>query len=155
MKMTNLWIRKKPVSYIFTDSCTGLTWHTAAPFQVVLLDFGFACIGGDNGFAAVSVAHDIFPKLDPCPKEGRDMFQFIISMWSLKEVRDKLPANVHSWVEELLKYKSISYSDVSQKVKHSGWSYLVVSDSAFHHPPMHPLSLLRQLNGLCPSIVSF
>jgi len=153
LKATNLWIKKEAVSYKTTIG--GVQCSIKSSCQVVLLDFGFACIGGDDGFAAVSVAHDIFPKLDPCPKEGRDMFQFIISMWSLKEVRDKLPANVHSWVEELLKYKSISYSDVSQKVKHSGWSYLVVSDSAFHHPPMHPLSLLRQLNGLCPSIVSF
>ena len=113
----------------------------------------FGTIGKD-GIAVVNVAHDVFPKLDPCPKEGRDIFQFIISMWSIKEVRDKLPPQIHSWIEEILKYKSISYSDVSQKMKHSGWSYLVVGDAKFSHPVMHPISILRQLASLSPSIVS-
>jgi len=152
LKATNLWIKKNGVSY--KAKIRGETWQVKCQCQVVLLDFGFACMGNGKGVAAMSVAHDIFPKLDPCPKEGRDMFQFIISMWSLKEVRDKLPAHVHSWVEELLTYKTISYSDVSQKVKHSGWSYLVVSDSAFRHPSMHPLSLLRQLSSRCSFISS-
>ena len=152
LKATNIWI-KRDVSISYKMKIGGDEWRIQSACQVVLLDFGFSCIGKD-GIAVVNVAHDVFPKLDPCPKEGRDIFQFIISMWSIKEVRDKLPPQIHSWIEEILKYKSISYSDVSQKMKHSGWSYLVVGDAKFSHPVMHPISILRQLASLSPSIVS-
>jgi serine/threonine protein kinase len=144
LKPTNLWIRSTPVQY--RGVIGGEVWEIRSPFQVVLLDFGFACIG-----SSVNVGRDIFPDIDPCPKEGRDLFQFLISMWSVKEVRSLLPTSLHGCIDELLKYQSISYSDLAQQTPHSTWSYLVVANPTFSHPPLHPRNVLWKLADINPT----
>jgi serine/threonine protein kinase len=151
MKMTNLWIRKKPVSYIFTDSCTGLAWHTAAPFQVVLLDFGFACLGSTEGHALLNLGDGVFPDLDPCPKEGRDLFQCIVSLWSVDAVRDRLPADIQEEVAGWL----TTYADLAKRFTGSSWSYAVTSDPKFRFSNLHPAAVLMRLARRWPAYVSF
>lgn len=143
LKADNLWIRPRPVSY--TLQVGGVEWHLAAPFQVVFLDFGFACIGGDDGQAVVSLTDGVVPLIDPCPKEGRDLFQLIGSMWSVPEVRDRIGPDVTADVELLLKHRSASYIELVRNTTQSTWIYIAVSDLKFRHPVLHPVSLLERL----------
>jgi serine/threonine protein kinase len=143
LKADNLLIRPQPVSY--TLRVGGVDWHIAAPFQVVCLDFGFACIGGDNGQAVVSLTDGVVPLIDPCPKEGRDLFQLVGSMWSVPEVRARMGPDVTADMELLLKYRSASYSELVKQTTQSQWIYIAVSDMRFKHPVLHPLSVLERL----------
>ena len=144
LKADNLWIRNTPIDYKITVG--GIKWHLKAPFQVVILDFGFACLGNDDGHATVSLSDGILPKIDPCPKEGRDLFQLIASMWSIPAIRFRASKEVNAAMEKLLAHKSSSYIDIVTQNLQTHWIYLAVSDSRFRHPPLHPVSLLLKLS---------
>jgi serine/threonine protein kinase len=149
LKADNLWIRQAPVSYHLTVG--GIAWRLEAPFQVVILDFGFACLGGADGNATVSLSDGLLPKIDPCPKEGRDLFQLVASMWSIPIVRGRFTDEVQAAMEALLTHRESSYLDLVLKNLHPHWIYLAVSDSAFRHPPLHPVTLLLKLSRDWPA----
>lgn len=144
LKADNLWIRPTPVDY--NISIGGAQWTMKCPFQVVILDFGFSCIGGSDGNAVISLSDGILPKVDPCPKEGRDLFQLLTSLWSIREIRSSVSPALSRDIEELLSYRSISYTSLITQLSQPHWIYLLVSDPVFRYPPLHPLSLLRILS---------
>jgi len=144
LKADNLWIRFTPIDY--TLYIGGVRWRIRAPFQVVILDFGFACIGGDSGNAIVSLSDGILPKIDPCPKEGRDLFQLVASMWSIPAIRSRASKEIQDAMDMLLVHKSSSYTTLVKENIKTHWIYLAVSDVRFRHPPLHPTTLLLKLS---------
>lgn len=141
LKADNIWIRNQPIQYEI--SLDGKKWKLSAPFQVVLLDFGFGCIGGSDGNAIISLSDGILPLVDPCPKEGRDIFQLIASLWSCPPLRALMDEPFKKEIEDLISYRNKPYSSLAKQTLDTRWIYLLVSDSSFKHPPLHPLSLLR------------
>jgi hypothetical protein len=133
LKINNLWIRSVPISYTLTMD--GVVWHMDAPFQVVILDFGFSCIGGTDGNALVSLSDGILPVIDPCPKEGRDLFQLLSSILYIPAIRSRLDTSALDDMEQLLSLKPL----------YPQWIYLLVSDSKFRHPSLRPCALLETL----------
>jgi len=134
LNINNLWIRDTPVAY--TLHVDGTVWHLEAPFQVVILDFGFSCIGGEGGNAVVSLSDGILPRVDPCPKDGRDLFQLISSLLYVPQIHNLLDTSVTSDMERLL----------SMKPLRPRWIYLLVSDSKFRNHLLNPASLLETLH---------
>jgi serine/threonine protein kinase len=150
LKADNIWIREEAIAYsIVLD---GRRWSYKSPFQVVILDFGFSCLGDDTGNAIVSLSDGILPRIDPCPKEGRDIFQFLSSLWSLSQIRSKTSAAFVKDIETLLSYKNKPYVNLMRKTSDVSWVYLLVSDVEFRHPPLHPLSLLKLLSIKYPDL---
>lgn len=70
LKLDNLWIRRTPFLYRL-----GEITHTF-PFQVILLDFGFACMGDATNRTQLNLG-GVIPDLDSCPKEGRDLYHIV------------------------------------------------------------------------------
>jgi hypothetical protein len=138
LKMTNLWIRRTPVSYTYK----GLTIE--APFQVVVLDFGFACLGNGEGATLVNLG-DVIPDIDPCPKDGRDLYQCIMSLWGVEQVRSKLSsamqAEVKGWIEGV-KGGSARIRESSSALE---WTYMLTSHPKFSHSLLRPERLLERL----------
>jgi serine/threonine protein kinase len=145
LKGDNIWIRPSPVEYSATIG--GIERKISAPFQVVLLDFGFSCLGAE-GSAIVSLSDGILPRIDPCPKEGRDLFQLIASLWSVPLLRARICPSLQKDIEKLLSYKNKPYASLVKQTQEISWIYLLVSDSEFKHPPLHPLSLLSALSSV-------
>jgi serine/threonine protein kinase len=143
LKGDNILIRLSPIEY--TAKIGGVERKISAPFQVVLLDFGFSCLGED-GQAVVSLSDGLLPRVDPCPKEGRDLFQLIASLWSVPFFRKKMNPAIQKEIEELLSYKKKPYASLVKQTREISWIYLLVSDSEFKHPPLHPLSLFCSLS---------
>lgn len=141
LKADNLWIRNSPVSY--SVSCGGKVWTLSAPFQVVVLDFGFGCLGLPDGNSVVSLSDGILPKFDPCPKEGRDVFQLFVSLWSFSSIRNKMSSTFQAEIDILLSYKNKPYTSLIKESIDTRWVYLLVSDPVFKYPPLSPLSLLH------------
>jgi len=150
LKADNIWIRPTPIEYRI--SVGGCRWSVTAPFQVVILDFGVSCIGGGDGNAVVSLSDGILPEMDPCPKEGRDLFQFIASLWTVGIFRSKMSAEFQAEMDLLLAYRNKPYASLVKQTNEMRWVYLLVSDSEFSHPPLHPLSLLRAVSIKYPTI---
>jgi serine/threonine protein kinase len=150
LKADNLWIRPEPIRYRL--SLGKKTWTISAPFQVVILDFGFSCLGNAEGIAVVSLSDGILPRLDPCPKEGRDLFQLISSLWSVQQIRSVIGPSLSADIELLLSYRNKSYMNLITKTMEQRWVYILVSDDAFKHPPLHPISLLEFLSIKYPHL---
>lgn len=150
LKADNIWIRLEPVDY--SVKISGKKWKCKAAFQVVLLDFGFSCLGNSEGVAVVSLSDGILPRIDPCPKEGRDLFQLISSIVSLPQIRERIGALLWADIELLLSYKNKPYVNLLSKNLNINWVYLLVSDLKFNHPPLHPVSLLQMLRIKYPHL---
>jgi len=116
LKADNLWIRPIPIDYSITVGAK--KWRLRAPFQVVVLDFGFACLGNEEGNAM-----------------------------SIPAIRYKASKEVNEAMEKLLAHKKSSYIDIVTQNLQTHWIYLAVSDSRFRHPPLHPVSLLLKLSN--------
>jgi serine/threonine protein kinase len=145
LKVDNIWIRERvPIEYKIPLGPNG-TWTLHSPFQVVLLDFGFSCLGNKEGETVVNLCDDIFSNKDRCPKEGRDLFQFLVSLWSISSLREKLPSEIHIFLERLLSYHGTSYASYLKKLDGFHWTYLTVSDPKFQYPPLHPTKFLEEL----------
>jgi serine/threonine protein kinase len=145
LKVDNIWIRETtPVEYSVSFTSKD-TWILASPFQVVLLDFGFSCIGNEKGRAVIHLSEDVLPAKDQCPKEGRDLFQFLVSLWSLKELRERVSPEIKRMMEEWLSYHGTSYESMSKDTNQFQWTYLAVSDPLFRYPPLNPRSFLEEL----------
>ena len=138
LKMTNLWIRRVAVRYKVTIGFQ--TWTIAAPFQVVILDFGFACLGDGFGKTVVNLG-DVIPDLDPCPKDGRDLYQCIMSLVSVDKVKQRLSSamqdTIQGWVGPI----------GSLRV-----TYLITAHRRFSMPALCPLNLLLTLCTFGPHI---
>jgi hypothetical protein len=142
LKGDNLWIRRdSPVSYT-VELADGTRWHLEAPFQVVILDFGFACIGGADGRAIVNLSDGILPRIDPCPKEGRDMFQLLASFWFKECVRERISAGGATEVEGMLGSRAAAKAAEEEDLR---WAYNDVSERGFTWPPLEPARLLKRL----------
>jgi serine/threonine protein kinase len=145
LKYNNVWIRKRAVAFSM------LGWKCQFPFEVVLLDFGFACLGDKNRRAVVNLGEGVFEDTDKCPKEGRDMFQFILSFWSQKVFRDSCSPLLREWIERLLVPK---YSNITKMLNSFDWSYLVTRDAGFSLPQLEPLTVLEKIYEHFPFVIS-
>lgn len=146
LKMTNLWVQKKPVNYKLGP------YTVQAPFQVVFLDFGFTCVGNADGLAVVNLGNGVFPDLDPCPKDGRNLFHCLSSLWSVPVVRDRIPAALRVQIEGWFH----GYGALSKRFADPGlsWIYLIVGAPEFSLEDLSPLILLDRIAKRWPAVVS-
>lgn len=120
-----------------------------SPFRLHILDFGFACLGEGGQPAFVSVG-DVLPIVDPCPKEGRDLFQFLLSILTVKSIRTVLSHSVLGYIETWVGKR---FADMAAKmIEDTAWIYLLTSSAEFHCPNSTPYHVLRDLVTLSPSL---
>jgi len=123
LKSDNIFIRAEPSSIQFKQDSS--TYIFQSPFQVALLDFGFACIGNHIGLGT-----EVLPALDPCPKEGRDLFHFLISVLSIETIRKRLS---QSTLDQIDLWLGTKYASMAKRFAHEKkpWVYLVTSNAEF------------------------
>lgn len=151
LKADNLLITASPCRLRFQYK--GDIFILDCPFRLHLLDFGFACLGepGET-YAFLNLGDGILPKVDPCPKEGRDLFQFLLSLLCLRAIRLALShttlASIESWTGKKFKEFVVkSLDDIS-------WIYLLTSKADFHCATSTPYSILRDIVTLAPELFS-
>lgn len=123
LKSDNLFLRNEPCSLQFQQESSIYLFQS--PFQVALLDFGFACVGNHIGLGT-----EVLPALDPCPKEGRDLFHFLLSVLSIETIRKRLSQSTLDQIDLWLgsKYASMAKRFANAK---EPWVYLVTSNAEF------------------------
>jgi serine/threonine protein kinase len=129
------------------------TYILDCPFQVHILDFGFACLGNitaDSSFAFVNLGDGILPAIDPCPKEGRDLFQFLLSILCVKTIRSALSSSCMKSIES---WTGAKFTSMAQKMSEdTSWIYLLTSSPEFTSPKSTPYSVLRDIVLLAPDL---
>ena len=144
LKVDNLLIHPQPCTIVLRVSAEH-TWTLHSPFQVVLLDFGFACLGTGNPLrtAIVNLGDGVLPPMDPCPKEGRDLFQLLISLIGLAPFREKISRAVQEKIDKWLSAGNKSYGHMARRWSAENWTYLVTSQPSFSIPSCCPEPILK------------
>ncbi len=145
LKLDNLLIRREPCKFSLQIQDT--VWSLSAPFQVVLLDFGFACLGSKElrGKPVVNLGDGVLPPMDPCPKEGRDLFQLLTSFLRVESFSKRITPQTHKRIDDWLQVGQKSYGTMARRWSTENWTYLVASQRDFAVPNCCPLKILRSI----------
>ena len=145
IKADNLLLKLEPC--VLQTKIQRKLWKLLSPFQLVILDFGFACIGS-NGLRSrpiINLGDGVLPPMDPCPKEGRDLFQLLTSFFSLKSLTEKLSPRTTAKIDGWLSVGKKSYGSMARRWSSENWVYLVASQSDFSMPSCCPARILPEI----------
>lgn len=152
LKSNNLLLKPEPCSIHLKlgDS----HWSLQCPFRVVVLDFGFACLGSEDlqGKPFVNLGDGVLPPMDPCPKEGRDIFHLLVSLLGIPMFRDKVSKRLHDRFDTWLSVGKKTYGTMARRWSTEHWSYLVSSQPTFSIPSCCPI---RILNDILPDLKDY
>jgi serine/threonine protein kinase len=145
LKLDNLLIKQQPCTLQLTVK--EKQWTLTAPFTVVILDFGFACLGSKElrGKPVINLGDGILPPMDPCPKEGRDLFQLLTSFLRYELFSKKISSPLHQQIDTWLSIGSKSYGPMARRWSTENWTYLVASQRDFAVPSCCPLNILKDI----------
>lgn len=134
LRIENVWIRPLTSARIYTIQIENLVAQKLEfNFQVVLLDFGFACMGDNFRKTIVNLGDNVFTPIDPCPKNGRDMYQFLISCFE-NGIQEHLSKDFTELIIKQMKPYTIIPSVLS---------YITTYDPKFELNNLKPGELLR------------
>jgi hypothetical protein len=88
----------------------GIVWKMKVDNDVVLVDFGFSCI------------HELrsgkfFLRTDICPKQGRDLFIFLCTIYADEYIYSLLSDRMRGWIEEHISLSKINIFSLLDKFK--------------------------------------
>jgi serine/threonine protein kinase len=130
LRIENVWIRPLTVPKFYE---IGGGNRIEFKFQVVLLDFGFACIGDRVRKSLVNLGDGVFSPIDPCPKIGRDMYQFLNSCFEIG-IQERLSKNVVDTFKEWMH----PYNPMPTSL-----TYIITYDLKFKIGSLSPIEILR------------
>ena len=145
LKVNNLLVVDEPITMDVTWK--GKPRTLQFPFRIVIVDFGFACIQRLLDLRE----GDGLPPLDPCPKVGRDMFQVLVSLWSIGTIRGCLEAVWGAWVREKLQNAGASVEVNCLQLAESSscldWMYTTTDCASFSAPLCAPYRIIEECLG--------
>jgi serine/threonine protein kinase len=137
LKINNMIVVETPVS-------VKVTWNREErvlefPFRVVFIDFGFACKE-----YTIDLKTDDLPPLDPCPKEGRNVFQVLVSLWNIQTLRELLDASWGHWVRERISaiVPEAPALRLTESDKSLDWMYTLTDHTNFRAPLCAPRRII-------------
>lgn len=133
LKLNNLMVVEEPVD-VEVD-WKGETKKLTFPFRIIFIDFGFACKE-----YMIDLKWEEIPPMDPCPKEGRNMFQVLVSLWNIQPLRASLEATWGQWIRQRIDSVVPSFPSVSmtESKKDLDWMYTFTDDTRFRAPLCAP-----------------
>jgi len=145
LKVNNILVVDTPVDIPIMWKGKSIDLHF--PFHIVFVDFGYACAKG-----LIDVrANDGLPPMDMCPKEGRDIFQILVSLWRIKDLRKILQIRWGSWIRSRIETaEPHSYINLVERGEDLNWMYSVTDDNRFRAPLCTPGSIIND----CMAILS-
>lgn len=144
LKLDNLMILEEPVTVEVTWKGEGKT--LTFPFRVVFIDFGFACKE-----YMIDLKWEEIPPIDPCPKEGRNIFQVLVSLWNIQPLRSSLERTWGQWIRERISSVLPAFPTVrmTESNKDLDWMYTFTDDREFRAPLCAP----RRVIGDCMKVL--
>jgi serine/threonine protein kinase len=139
-----------------TLAIPGAKWILHRKSEAILIDFGFACMG-EEGTPTVS-AGELLSTGDFCPKEGRDIFVLLGSLWNVPSLRDSLSPSACRLFKRWLRThdSDVSWADwlISAAVENLNALYLLTSANQFRAPSCAPLQLIRDISEEYPELIT-
>lgn len=151
LKANNLYIRKRNIKYEI--NLGHKIYSLTCPFQIIFLDFGFACLGNKKGISKINLAQKAMPTLDPCPKFGRDLFHLLTSLWSIPSLREKMTTVLQDEIDSWLVFEGKDYKKLIEKYKRSDWAYVITGTVDFSYPSLDSKSILQTIHSKFPDVL--
>lgn len=108
------------------------------PFHIVFIDFGYACAGKLIDMKT----SDGIPPIDMCPKEGRDMFQILVSLWRIQGLREILDQRWGAWIRARIESAG-AYLRLAESAVDLNWLYSVTENTVFRAPLCAPSVIIK------------
>jgi serine/threonine protein kinase len=134
LKVNNMLVIDEPKEILF--SVGSVKKKITFPFYVVFIDFGFACSN------TLDMRNDGLPPLDFCPKEGRDMFQTLVSIWRIDALRIILEEVWGNWFRSKINSPG-KYVGLTESAKDLTWMYAVTENREFRAPLCAPGIIIK------------
>jgi serine/threonine protein kinase len=155
IKTSNILIKEGQTSRsIFTYG--GFSWNLQKNIDVVLVDFGFSCLGLALGRPPLIKAGIYYNPRDPCPKLGRDLYLFISLL--LKDLyKHKLDLiKLINFLEERLSLEKMDVPKFLKKYndQEPDWLYFLTGDSSLVFPHCEPSIVLQSLAAAFPEYIT-
>jgi serine/threonine protein kinase len=117
-------------------------------YSLTLIDFGFACLGSINTHVADISLSTVYPKTDPCPKDGRDIYLFIGLLYI--DFYKKLPNDICALFESWLDMGGINLCKFMCKdtIHYKKWLYFIAGNTEITHFQCTPLKILHDLQKI-------
>ena len=117
-------------------------------YTVTFIDFGFSCLGSVKTHEADISLSSIYPKNDPCPKNGRDMYLFIAFLYT--EFYDKMSEDLLKLFE---KWLYIPKSNIVKFLRRYGmdakeWIYFITGNPDINEFNCCPYKIVMDLSSL-------
>ena len=125
--------------------------HIAPSHTAIMVDFGFSCLGPGK-IPWIQAGDGILPPLDPCPKEGRDLFHLIVSLYSVQQISIQFTPQLEKLFEEWMTVDGRATHPMAKKWASSEWIYLLTSTKEFVHPACSPSSILQSIRAFDPTV---
>lgn len=121
----------------------------SSSFSLTLIDFGFSCIGTMDTKKSIVSLSSVYSILDPCPKEGRDMYLFLGLFYI--DFHEILTADLKRLFEQWLEVSSSTNlchfirknpdKNVAKK-----WLYFIAGNEAIKEYQSCPVRIIRDLH---------
>jgi serine/threonine protein kinase len=115
--------------------------------SLTLIDFGFSCIGSTTTQRTELSLSTVYPKDDPCPKEGRDLYLFLGLLYI--DYYDKLAPRLCQLFESWLQEPGSNLCRFMRKDKESSkkWLYFMVGNTQIKRFQSCPQRIVRDLQA--------
>jgi serine/threonine protein kinase len=156
IKTSNILIKDLETSRCIFDY-GGFRWQLLKNIDVVLVDFGFSCLGMAMGRPSLIKSGIYYNPRDPCPKLGRDLYLFCSLL--LKDLYtvgiDVSSIGITKVIEFLEKRLALEKIDVPAFLKkyndkEPDWLYFLTGDSSLVFPHCEPSIILQSLAAAFP-----
>ncbi len=123
-------------------------------YSLSLVDFGFSCIGqSDTQISDLSLGAGIYSKLDPCPKDGRDMYMFLaflyIDCW--RRLRGDFRSYFVKWLQD-------EVTGIVSRLERHGqefdkWIYFITGNERIQRFGSEPCAIFQDLLQLATGAI--
>ena len=139
LKINNMIVVDEPVT--IDINWKGAPKSITFPFRIVIVDFGFACQGKHLDVRR----GDGLPPLDACPKEGRNIFQLLVSLWNIQSIRANLGESWTRWFHNKISevFPLSPCVSLAESSKSLDWMYSLTESTEFRAPRCIPQSIIR------------
>lgn len=154
LKADNLLIRKVPSKLRFYLESQKKHFTITSPFTVCIVDFGFACLGDsdEGGLTAIDAGQGTLPPLDPCPKDGRDLYHLIVSIYAIDSIRNRFTYDIDTLFKTWMEVQGKPTDGLVRRWSHSEWTYLFTSRKDFNHPSCTPKAIIEKIMSIEPNL---
>lgn len=135
LKVNNILVVDNPVQIRISWKGKAITLNF--PFHIVYVDFGYACA------KELIDVRDGLPSMDLCPKDGRDIYQILVSLWRIKELRGLLNTKWGAWIRSKIDSTvPQSYLRLVETALDLSWMYSVTDNTGFRAPLCKPAAII-------------